>query len=202
MAITLEQDDESHAHLYHTDDTDFIPQAVTRIDNLDRAIYAYMVQQRLDSYNIHTINQFNGFLDFLDNRQYEEALYRVSNIVDEANTARQAIEAGELGIGQGTEWASVESTSKNVPQKESMYKAINKNSKQIHKSTAKTENAMSDIDKKFSQVLQMQESLFSMFLGQKEQQDELVKRIDDIHFTISAKDFPQEATKQEKPPIS
>ena len=213
MAVTLEYDDDSHAHLYYTDDNDIVPQAVARTDVLDQAIRAYMTQQRLDSFNIHSLAQFDGFLNYLDNREYEEALYRVSNIVNDANDAREAIESGELGIGQGVEWATVESSASkdpqpNQPQKESMYKAINKNSKQIHKATAKTENAMSDIDLKFQKMTQnmmmMQESIFNIFrqqaevtAEQKQKTIELDNKVDQL--VDSLKNFQMGASKQEKP---
>lgn len=182
-SITIEQDDEDMITLHHSSDPNEHEIRDINYNRLNEALQAYMVRHRLNEYNIHSIAQFDQFLSRLDQADFDDAYDLVSATVDMHN--------------------NYASSSGSNAQHESMYKAINKNSKQIHEATAAIKEKESKTEKLLQKVLEQQAQIA------KQQQESFMELVTKL---IAAqqpsqpkspkKDFPLGVSKQEKPSSS
>ena len=186
-AITIEQDDEDMITIHHSSDPDETEIREINYNRLNDALQSYMVRHRLNEYNIHSIAQFDQFLSRLDQADFDDAYDLVSATVDMHN----------IYNNQG---------SSSNAQSESMYKAINKNSKQIHKATEAIKSTEDKTEKMLNQILEQQNKIAKQ---QQESFMELLSRFLQETKTMQAvqketkdQDFSKGVSKQEKPSSS
>jgi hypothetical protein len=184
-AVTLEMEEEREQDeamsLFYSDNINIVPQAQIDLESLDRSLRAYLVTQRLNGYNIRSMTQFEGFLSYLDNNEYDLIAPTIVDIISDAQNFRE-VETELLNTVSATSnWADSMET-------ESMTKAVNKNSRQLHR-------AKDAIESKLEKISSSLESLARVVLDL--QRNSMTKES-----SASVQNFSKEASKQETPSSS